>query len=166
MRQRPIAPFVKIPNNDPDWNYAGYDFSDFAQKAARVSSTLNADNPHLSAFRDRGGKLIIDNGRWMDPCLAYGTIMYFARVLGLDPTARKDVTPTAGRDAGQRPDCMAEQKGFETSVRVRSATPGIVGTKSGNNRPKMQLRYFTENSASNRTTSRTHWTVSLHAVKP
>jgi hypothetical protein len=62
MRQRPIAPFVKIPNNDPDWNYAGYDFSDFAQEAARVSSTLNADNPDLSAFRDRGGKLIIDNG--------------------------------------------------------------------------------------------------------
>lgn len=60
--------------NDADWNYADYDFSNFAQKAARVATTLNADNPDLSAFRERGGKLIIDNG-WMDPRLsAYGTI--------------------------------------------------------------------------------------------
>ena len=77
--------------NDPDWSYVGYDFSDFAQKAARVAPTLNADNPDLSAFRARGGKLIIDNG-WMDGSMsAYGTIKYYERVLDHDPTARKDV---------------------------------------------------------------------------
>ncbi len=77
--------------NDPDWSYVGYDFSDFAQKAARVAPTLNADNPDLSAFRARGGKLILDNG-WMDGSMsAYGTIKYYERVLDHDPTARKDV---------------------------------------------------------------------------
>jgi feruloyl esterase len=77
--------------NDPTWNYAGYDFSDFAQKAARVAHTLNADNPDLSDFRSRGGKLILDNG-WMDGSMsAYGTIKYYERVLEFDPTAAEDV---------------------------------------------------------------------------
>jgi len=77
--------------NDPEWSYAGYDFSDFAQKAARVAPTLNADNPDLSAFRARGGKLIIDNG-WMDGSMsAYGTLNYYANVLSHDSTARDDV---------------------------------------------------------------------------
>ena len=77
--------------NDPDWSYTGYDFKDFADKAARVARTLNADNPDLSAFRARGGKLIIDNS-WMDGSMsAYGTIKYYKRVLEYDSTARKDV---------------------------------------------------------------------------
>ena len=77
--------------NDPDWNYAGYDFKDFAEKAARVARTLNADNPDLSAFRARGGKLIIDNS-WMDGSMsAYGTINYYESVLKHDATARKEV---------------------------------------------------------------------------
>jgi len=77
--------------NDPDWSYAGYDFADFSEKAARVAPTLNADNPDLSAFRARGGKLIIDNG-WMDGSMsAYGTIKYYESVLDFDPTAHEDV---------------------------------------------------------------------------
>jgi len=77
--------------NDSDWSYAGYDFADFAQKAARVASTLNADNPDLSAFRAHGGKLIIDNG-WMDGSMsAYGTLKYYENVLSQDPSARDDV---------------------------------------------------------------------------
>ena len=53
--------------------------------------TLNADNPDLSAFRARGGKLIIDNG-WMDGSMsANGTINYYQSVLDHDPTAREDV---------------------------------------------------------------------------
>ena len=77
--------------NDPDWSYAGYDFADFSEKAARVGPTLNADNPDLSVFRARGGKLIIDNG-WMDGSMsAYGTIKYYKSVLDFDPTAHEDV---------------------------------------------------------------------------
>jgi feruloyl esterase len=77
--------------NDPDWSYDGYDFEDFAHKAARVARSLNADNPDLSAFRARGGKLIIDNG-WMDGSMsAYGTIKYYESVIDHDPTASEDV---------------------------------------------------------------------------
>jgi feruloyl esterase len=77
--------------SDPGWSYAGYDFSDFAEKAASVAQTLDADNPDLSAFRARGGKLIIDNG-WMDGSLTpHGTIDYYESVIAFDPTARDDV---------------------------------------------------------------------------
>lgn len=78
-------------HNDPDWSYEGYDFSDFAKKAARVSKALNATSPNLSAFRARGGKLIIDNS-WMDGSMsAYNTIAYYERVLEHDPSATNDV---------------------------------------------------------------------------
>ncbi|MCH9729540.1 MAG: tannase/feruloyl esterase family alpha/beta hydrolase [Actinomycetia bacterium] len=77
--------------NDPFWSYEGYNFSDFAQKSAPVAQILDADNPDLSAFRSRGGKLIIDNG-WMDGSLsAHGTIDYYDSVIDFDPTARDDV---------------------------------------------------------------------------
>jgi len=77
--------------SDPDWSYVGYDFSDFSQETASVAQTLDADSPDLSAFRARGGKLIIDNG-WMDASLsAYGTIDYYDSVVKFDPTARDDV---------------------------------------------------------------------------
>ena len=77
--------------SDPEWSYAGYDFSDFAQKAAPIAQALDADNPDLSAFRGRGGKLIIDNG-WMDGSLTpHGTIDYYNSVINFDSTARDDV---------------------------------------------------------------------------
>ena len=76
---------------DPDWTYENYEFSDFSHHAARLAPVLNADDPDLSDFRARGGKLIIDNG-WMDASLtAYGTLDYYESVITLDETARNDV---------------------------------------------------------------------------
>lgn len=77
--------------SDPNWSYEGYDFSNFAQETAQIAHSLDADNPDLSAFRTRGGKLIIDNG-WMDASLsAYKTIDYYDSVIEFDPAARDDV---------------------------------------------------------------------------
>jgi feruloyl esterase len=77
--------------SDPDWSYEGYDFADYALRAASVSQALDADSPDLSAFRARGGKLIIDNG-WMDASLTpHGTIDYYDSVIDSDPAARDDV---------------------------------------------------------------------------
>ena len=76
---------------DPEWNYQRYDFLDFAQRTAALAQALNADSPDLSAFRGRGGKLIIDNG-WMDGSMTpYMTIDYYDSVLKFDPEARNDV---------------------------------------------------------------------------
>jgi feruloyl esterase len=77
--------------NDPEWSYVDYDYEDFWPVSERVASTLNATDPDLSAFRDRGGKLLIHNG-WGDMALTpYGTIEYYESVLKHDPSAVDDV---------------------------------------------------------------------------
>ena len=51
--------------NDPDWSYKNYNFDTLIKDSELVAETLNAVNPDLSAFRKRGGKLIIYSG-WSD----------------------------------------------------------------------------------------------------
>src|SRR5579872_4408595 len=73
--------------NNPDWNYASYDFSNFKNDTRLAASFLNATNPDLDAMKARNGKLIIWHG-WADPALpAQGTINYYRQVLAHDPKA-------------------------------------------------------------------------------
>lgn len=77
--------------NDPDWSYAGFDYDGYETDSERVAETLNATNPDLSAFRERGGKLLIYNG-WSDNAqtsLAFAD--YYEQVLAHDETAANDV---------------------------------------------------------------------------
>jgi len=77
--------------HDPEWNYTDYTFETFKSDAAKVAPTLNATNPDLSAFRERGGKLLIHNG-WADMALSpLGTIEYYEQVLEHDASASDDV---------------------------------------------------------------------------
>ncbi len=77
--------------HDPDWNYADYSFEKFWADVATVAPTLNATDPDLSAFRNRGGKLLIYTG-WADMALSpYGTIAYYESVLKHDQGAAEDV---------------------------------------------------------------------------
>ena len=77
--------------NDPEWDYTGYNFEGWHGDSARVAGLLNATDPDISAFRERGGKLLMFHG-WSDMALsAQGTIDYFDQVLEIDETARDDV---------------------------------------------------------------------------
>ena len=77
--------------HDPDWDYSTYDFSTFRSDIAAVSSTLDATDPDLDAFRRRGGKLLMFNG-WRDMALTpLGTIDYYEEVLARDASAEDDV---------------------------------------------------------------------------
>jgi len=77
--------------HDPDWSYKDYSFKTFRTDVAKVAPTLNATNPDLTAFRKRGGKLLIWTG-WGDMALSpLGTIDYYKRVLAHDASASKDV---------------------------------------------------------------------------
>ncbi len=77
--------------NDPEWSYADYNFEGWREDSASVAKLLNATNPDISAFRARGGKLLMFHG-WSDMALsAQGTIDYFDQVLALDEAARNDV---------------------------------------------------------------------------
>jgi feruloyl esterase len=77
--------------NDPEWSYAGFDYDNYERESARVAETLNATDPDLSAFRERGGKLLIYNG-WSDNAqtsLAFAD--YYEQVLAHDETSANDV---------------------------------------------------------------------------
>jgi feruloyl esterase len=77
--------------NDPEWSYAGFDYDNYEKDSARVAETLNATDPDLSAFRERGGKLLIYNG-WSDNAqtsLAFAD--YYEQVLAHDETSANDV---------------------------------------------------------------------------
>lgn len=77
--------------HDPDWDYSTYSFDNFAAEVAVVSSTLDATDPNLDAFRARGGKLLLTNS-WGDSALTpLGTIQYYEEVLEHDPDAAEDV---------------------------------------------------------------------------
>jgi feruloyl esterase len=76
---------------DPSWSYAGYDFSDFEREVRLLAATIDATDPDLSAFRARGGKLLLYHG-WSDSALtARGTIDYVDAVYAKDPSAQADV---------------------------------------------------------------------------
>ena len=73
--------------NQPDWEYATYDFSNFERDTRLAASFLNATNPDLAAFKARKGKLILWHG-WADPALpAQGTVDYCRQVQAHDPEA-------------------------------------------------------------------------------
>tara|TARA_B100001540_G_scaffold144112_2_gene127884 strand:+ start:171 stop:1793 length:1623 start_codon:yes stop_codon:yes gene_type:complete len=77
--------------NDAQWDYASYDFTGFTADTAATARTLNATDPDLSAFRARGGKLLLFHG-WSDMALsAHGTIDYYRAALAHDPGAEADL---------------------------------------------------------------------------
>jgi pimeloyl-ACP methyl ester carboxylesterase len=70
---------------DPTWdwttlNYANYE-AFFAKNVEMVGPTMGTDNPDLSAFRKRGGKVIMYHG-WIDPLIMPGgTVRYWDNVV-------------------------------------------------------------------------------------
>jgi feruloyl esterase len=74
--------FKYVVFQDPAWDYKTFDFdSELARTEKAESGLLNAMNPNLSAFMDRGGKLIQYHG-WNDPQIAPSTsVEYYTSVL-------------------------------------------------------------------------------------
>jgi hypothetical protein len=79
--------FKNFVYSDPTWNYLAYDFANYRRDAALAGSMLNATDPNLSAFKARGGKLVLYHG-WSDPALsALATTKYYEQVQALDASA-------------------------------------------------------------------------------
>jgi feruloyl esterase len=71
---------------DSTWDYSRYKGS-LTRDAKRWVAILDADNPDLSRFAKRKGKLILWHG-WSDPALnPVATIDYYKQVLARDPRA-------------------------------------------------------------------------------
>jgi len=76
--------------DDPDWSYVDYDFDRLQEDSKQAAEILNATNPDLSAFRKRGGKLIIYSG-WSDAAVPGAAVVgYYDAVLAHDVTAAED----------------------------------------------------------------------------
>lgn len=72
---------------DADWNYATYDFDGWKKDTHVAASVLNATDPDLTPFAQRGGKLLLWHG-WADAALpATETVDYYKEVLDHDPAA-------------------------------------------------------------------------------
>jgi feruloyl esterase len=72
---------------DSAWSYVGYDLARAGRDGANSAAAVSATNPDLSAFRARGGKLLLAHG-WSDPALsARSTIEYFNAVQRRTPHA-------------------------------------------------------------------------------
>ena len=66
--------------NDPEWNYASYDFSNYFKETKYASSFLDANQTDYSQFKKAGGKLILVHG-WSDPALsAFATINHYKAI--------------------------------------------------------------------------------------
>jgi hypothetical protein len=79
--------FKYLVFNDPSFDYSRYDLSTYKKDTALASTLLNATDPNLDAFKNRGGKLLLWHG-WSDPALtALGSVKYFEQVHARDPKA-------------------------------------------------------------------------------
>jgi feruloyl esterase len=79
--------FKYLVFNDPSFDYTRYDLSTYKKDTARAAAILNATDPNLDAFKNRGGKLLLWHG-WSDPALtALGSIKYYEQVKARDQKA-------------------------------------------------------------------------------
>ncbi|MCB5363304.1 tannase/feruloyl esterase family alpha/beta hydrolase [Pusillimonas sp. CC-YST705] len=70
---------------DPDWDWKTLTYDNygafFDETVAKVNPVIGTDNPDLSRFKARGGKLIMYHG-WADPVIMpRGTIRYYDNVV-------------------------------------------------------------------------------------
>ncbi|MFN0179117.1 MAG: tannase/feruloyl esterase family alpha/beta hydrolase [Gemmatimonadales bacterium] len=128
--------FKYLVFHDSTWNYATYDLANARRDTRLAATVLNADNPDLSAFAGRGGRLLLWHG-WSDPALnALSTIDYHGQVLAKTPAAQDHVRlflmPGVLHCAGGTgPDRVDWAKAISTWVETKTAPERIVAAKMG-----------------------------------
>ena len=98
--------FRWMVHRDPEWDRAQFAVDVDFPAAAKVASILDADDPDLSAFLKRGGKLIIHHG-WNDSAIPPGsTLNYYDAMLAkvgpaVDQQVRLFMVPGMGHGTGR-----------------------------------------------------------------
>ena len=74
--------FKNMVFENPEWDFRSFDaVRDTKIAESKMAAALNATDPDLSAFRERGGKLILFHG-WSDAAIpAVNTINYYRSVV-------------------------------------------------------------------------------------
>ncbi len=76
---------------DGEFDATSYNFDNLRKDGAKVTESISAVNPDLSAFRQQGGKLLLWNGLRDVAVTPASTIRYYQDVLAHDPEAANDV---------------------------------------------------------------------------
>ena len=92
-----ITFYADFVYENPNWDYTTFNFtSDLSYARDKpvldqtLSSVVDATNPDLRVFRDRGSKLIQYHG-WTDPWITPSSVPYYEDVLAFtDPAKRRD----------------------------------------------------------------------------
>ncbi|MDP3737233.1 MAG: tannase/feruloyl esterase family alpha/beta hydrolase [Hyphomonadaceae bacterium] len=80
--------FVK---QDANWSYKNFNLATFTEETKALQATLSPTDPDLSAFRAKGGKLLMYHG-WSDSALSpLMSIGYADKVFAKDAKAKSDV---------------------------------------------------------------------------
>ncbi len=150
----PIAHYRWLVFADPAWDWRSFEFSDPAdyeahQKAeAKFAPMLNATDPDLTAFRQRGGKLLQYHG-WNDQLITpLNSIDYYESVLSFFGAGGRDRASTlqdvqgfyrlfmapgmAHCGGGQGPNTFDMQAALEQWVEQGVAPERIVATRAIN----------------------------------
>ena len=81
--------FRYVVYQDPDWNWHSFDLERDAAKANAVDANVDELDPHLAAFAQHGGKLILYHG-WADQQVAPGsTIEFYESLRALSPAPQQ-----------------------------------------------------------------------------
>ena len=138
----PLAHYKWLVFGDPNWDWRSFDFTDPADYDAHVKGEakfapiLNATNPDLRAFRERGGKLLQWHG-WNDQLIAAeNSINYFESVRSLFKTDVQDfyrlfMAPgMAHCSGGTGPNTFDMQAALEDWVERGKAPDRITATRA------------------------------------
>ena len=75
--------FKFVVFNDPNWNYQSFDFDKDIARSDQAGRSIDAIEPNLKTFFDRGGKLLHYHG-WADPQIPSGSsVDYYQSVTRL-----------------------------------------------------------------------------------
>jgi feruloyl esterase len=129
--------FKYVIFNDPNWNYASYDFANWERDTHLAGTVLNATATDLSRFRSGGGKMILWHG-WSDAALsALGSIDYYEQVERTGPDVRQYfrlylLPGVMHCNGGPGPDQVDWLKTIVDWVENHNAPTRVVATKRDN----------------------------------
>jgi Tannase and feruloyl esterase len=130
----PISHFKWLVFGDPNWDWKMFRFTDpagyqaFQRAEAKHAPILNATDPNLRAFRDRGGKLIQYHG-WNDQLISpQNSIDYYESVLSFFGTGPP--SPQGGSSGTGRPDRAQVLRDVQSFYRL-FMVPGMAHCAGG-----------------------------------